>query len=68
MLKIQPVCCSSTGRTQQTCHASVMRCLVGMMIVLYIISSIIAAQNSVATQIFSEENQPDIFRVQNLNE
>lgn len=62
MLKIS-LCCSSTGRTQQTCHASVVGCLVVMLIallVLYIINSTIAAQNGVATQISNEENQPDI--------
>lgn len=44
--------------------------------VLYIIISIIAAQNGVAAQIFKEENQPDIRDcfpasrnvIQNLNE
>lgn len=41
-------------------NLSVVGCLVGMVMVLYIIISIAAAQNGVAAQIFKEENQPDI--------
>lgn len=76
MLKIQPVCCNSTGRTQQTSYASIAGCLVGMVMVLCIVSSITVAQNSVAIKIFNEENQPDVRDclpgrrnvIQNLNE